>query len=203
LIAEPGSRYQYSGGGYTVLQLIVEEVTKTNFDVWMNAGVLALLGMTESRFGWAEGDDRRAATPYDEYGKPLPRLHFVELAAARPSSRRRAARARSATPRPFTPFRSLAEPAAAAFATQPRIQFGWSSSAARRLDEPLRRHARPLALRRFSNAMRSGRPWTLVDETRPRTSKTTIPTSTGVQQRFTKSTRVKRCDVNCDVGATL
>jgi len=50
VIAEPGSKYQYSGGGYTVVQLLIEDVTGTPFAIWMRDNVLTPLGMLESTF---------------------------------------------------------------------------------------------------------------------------------------------------------
>lgn len=50
VIAEPGSKYQYSGGGYILVQLLIEDVTGTPFAIWMRDNVLIPLGMVESTF---------------------------------------------------------------------------------------------------------------------------------------------------------
>ena len=47
---EPGTRMAYSGGGYAILQLLVEEVTKRPFADYMNETVLQPLGMTTASF---------------------------------------------------------------------------------------------------------------------------------------------------------
>jgi CubicO group peptidase (beta-lactamase class C family) len=47
---EPGLSLAYSGGGYTVLQLLIEEVTHQPFPVYMKESVLQPLGMTKSSF---------------------------------------------------------------------------------------------------------------------------------------------------------
>jgi CubicO group peptidase (beta-lactamase class C family) len=46
----PGLRYQYSGGGTTISQLILQEKTKQPYDEWMRANVLLPLGMENSYF---------------------------------------------------------------------------------------------------------------------------------------------------------
>ncbi len=45
---EPGTKYQYSGGGTTISQLIVEDITGKPYDVFMRETVLKPLGMTGS-----------------------------------------------------------------------------------------------------------------------------------------------------------
>ena len=47
---EPGKSYNYSGGGVTVSQMIVMDITKQPYDVFMKENVLDLLGMTGSSF---------------------------------------------------------------------------------------------------------------------------------------------------------
>ncbi|MBS7670651.1 serine hydrolase domain-containing protein [Croceicoccus gelatinilyticus] len=47
---EPGSGWQYSGGGYTLLQLLVEEVSGQSFSEYMDSAVFAPLGMTRTTF---------------------------------------------------------------------------------------------------------------------------------------------------------
>jgi len=50
IIAEPGSQFSYSNGGYTLLQLAVEEVVGEPFALYMRREVLDKLGMTHSSF---------------------------------------------------------------------------------------------------------------------------------------------------------
>lgn len=82
LVHAPGTKWQYSGGGYTIAQLLVEEVTGRAFADYMRAEVLLPLGMESSDYGWTEKIDRLAATPYDEEGKPIGGPRFTALAAA-------------------------------------------------------------------------------------------------------------------------
>jgi len=81
VVQEPGS-FAYSGGGYTLLQLVVEEVTGEAFAAYMQREVLEPLGMAHSRFGWAEDFQATAATAYDIRGHLLPRYRFTAQAAA-------------------------------------------------------------------------------------------------------------------------
>ncbi len=50
VIHEPGSTFQYSGGGTTMIQLLIEEVTGEKYDVWMQRHVLTPLHMNSSTF---------------------------------------------------------------------------------------------------------------------------------------------------------
>jgi CubicO group peptidase (beta-lactamase class C family) len=80
LLDAPGRRWLYSGGGYSVLQLLVEELTGRPFADVMQTEVLELLGMTASSFRW----HRTAATacPHDADGGQIPDFAFTEQAAA-------------------------------------------------------------------------------------------------------------------------
>lgn len=50
VLFEPGTKYQYSGGGTTVMQQLVIDVTGKPFDEYMQANVLTPLGMHSSSF---------------------------------------------------------------------------------------------------------------------------------------------------------
>ncbi|HEX8135583.1 MAG TPA: serine hydrolase domain-containing protein [Actinomycetes bacterium] len=80
LLEAPGRRWLYSGGGYSVLQLLVEELTGRPFAAFMRTQVLGPLGMTASSFRWR----RTAATarPHDRRGAPSPDFAFAEQAGA-------------------------------------------------------------------------------------------------------------------------
>jgi CubicO group peptidase (beta-lactamase class C family) len=84
LEAAPGSRWKYSGGGYTWAQLLLEEASGASFAEFMQERVLVPLGMTSSFYGWPAGVAEVAARPHDESGEPEPRGGpcFPELAAA-------------------------------------------------------------------------------------------------------------------------
>lgn len=44
----PGSRWRYSGGGYIILQLLIEDLTGRDFEEYMNTEILKPFGMTNS-----------------------------------------------------------------------------------------------------------------------------------------------------------
>jgi CubicO group peptidase (beta-lactamase class C family) len=76
----PGRGWLYSGGGYSLLQLLVEELTGRPFADYMQAQVLEPLGMTASSFRWSR--TAHTARPHDTDGRPLPDFAFAEQAAA-------------------------------------------------------------------------------------------------------------------------
>jgi CubicO group peptidase (beta-lactamase class C family) len=80
LLKAPGRRWLYSGGGYSVLQLLVEELTGQSFADYLWTEVLDPLGMTASSFRWSRTAE--TARPHDAAGRPLPDFAFAEQAAA-------------------------------------------------------------------------------------------------------------------------
>ncbi len=82
----PGSVHRYSGGGYTVLQQLVQDVTGREFPAAMRDLVLAKIEMKESTYEQPlpEGRRKLAATGHGSDGKPIPgRWHtYPEMAAA-------------------------------------------------------------------------------------------------------------------------
>ncbi|MBP0031997.1 MAG: beta-lactamase family protein [Roseofilum sp. Belize BBD 4] len=83
---EPGRNWLYSGGGYTVLQLLIEDVTQESFSDYMKKAILEPLGMRESSFDWeaiaASGRTDRLATSFDEKLQPSPHRRYTATAAA-------------------------------------------------------------------------------------------------------------------------
>jgi len=82
VVAAPGSGWAYSGGGYTLTQLLVEELTGRHFADYMRDAVLRPLGMDHSSFALTPAVLGRAARAYDELGEETPTPRFSELAAA-------------------------------------------------------------------------------------------------------------------------
>ncbi|MBP6014032.1 MAG: beta-lactamase family protein [Alphaproteobacteria bacterium] len=76
----PGTEFKYSGGGYTLLQLLIEEVSGQSFNDYMKAAVLNPLGMTRSTF--VLDDEADVAEFFDERGQPAPHYRFTARAAA-------------------------------------------------------------------------------------------------------------------------
>ena len=83
---EPGTLWRYSGGGYTVLQQLLEDVTGQPFDEFMKQTVLDRLGLLHSTYAQPLPPDRwdEAASAHDASGEPMEGGWHVypEMAAA-------------------------------------------------------------------------------------------------------------------------
>jgi CubicO group peptidase (beta-lactamase class C family) len=77
----PGSEFQYSGGGYTLLQLLIEEVTGLSFESYMQQAVFEPLGMSRSTFIVDGHNAAQLAEFYDLDGSPAIHYRFTSLAA--------------------------------------------------------------------------------------------------------------------------
>jgi CubicO group peptidase (beta-lactamase class C family) len=80
----PGESFRYSGGGTTIVQLLIEDGTDQSFSNFMSAQVLAPLGMTRSHFRHPVIDANAARAHIDEDSIPVVgHSHtYPELAAA-------------------------------------------------------------------------------------------------------------------------
>ena len=79
---EPGSEWRYSGGGYTLLQLLIEEASGRSFEDYMQSAVLEPLGMHRSTFTPDLDRVKNLATIYDVDGTVATHYRFTALAAA-------------------------------------------------------------------------------------------------------------------------
>jgi len=81
---EPGKKYKYSGGGITISQLILTNITNSNYADWMQKNVLEPLGMTNSSYQQPPTAVSNLATGYYGNGKPVKGKYHVypEQAAA-------------------------------------------------------------------------------------------------------------------------
>lgn len=77
---EPGSAWQYSGGGYLILELLVEEVSGRSFDAFMREAVFQPLGMSRSTYEYL-GDVEGSAKSYDRSGQPATMYRYASRAA--------------------------------------------------------------------------------------------------------------------------
>ncbi len=77
----PGEKWSYSGGGYVVLDLLIEEMTGSPAADYLDEAVLAPLGLTASTFRIRADQDPDHATGYDEQCEPLPRYRFPHCTA--------------------------------------------------------------------------------------------------------------------------
>jgi CubicO group peptidase (beta-lactamase class C family) len=79
----PGTKYEYSGGGYAILQLLIEDVSGKPFARYMHDEVFAPLRMSHTTFGWSGDVAATVATPYsDKDGSALPHRLYSALGAA-------------------------------------------------------------------------------------------------------------------------
>lgn len=85
-IYEPSLKYQYSGGGTTISQLIVEDVTGLPYDEYMWKNVLKPIGMINSSYTQppTKTVEKLLATGYYNNGKPVKGKYHIypEQAAA-------------------------------------------------------------------------------------------------------------------------
>jgi CubicO group peptidase (beta-lactamase class C family) len=76
---EPGTRWQYSGEGFVLLQRVVEKIVARPIADYMRTAVLEPLGMTQSTFAWTPEIQNYAALGHDRQGALLERsLAFYE-----------------------------------------------------------------------------------------------------------------------------
>ena len=82
----PGAIWRYSGGGYTVMQLAVEDLTGIPFETFLQQTVLLPLGMMQSTYSNPLPEERhaQASAAYDRSGNIIPGdwHHYPEKAAA-------------------------------------------------------------------------------------------------------------------------
>jgi CubicO group peptidase (beta-lactamase class C family) len=72
LIHEPGSTFAYSGGGFTILELLIEERSGKDFTSFMDEEVLGPLGMPESTFELRPAQRDKVAVGYSAKLEPVP-----------------------------------------------------------------------------------------------------------------------------------
>jgi CubicO group peptidase (beta-lactamase class C family) len=77
----PGSEWRYSGGGYGLLQLVIEEVSGQSFEAYMRQSVLDPLGLDRSTFV-LDDSAPNLATFYDVDGTPASHFRFSAPSAA-------------------------------------------------------------------------------------------------------------------------
>tara|TARA_R110002110_G_scaffold92763_11_gene241995 strand:+ start:390 stop:2177 length:1788 start_codon:yes stop_codon:yes gene_type:complete len=82
IIMEPGTKWKYSGGGFSILQLIIEEVTKQKFEDYMQADILNPLGMTSSSYTIDEKILKSSSLEHNNFGEVIDFELFTAQAAA-------------------------------------------------------------------------------------------------------------------------
>jgi CubicO group peptidase (beta-lactamase class C family) len=66
---EPGSKFGYSGEGFLYLQRVIERVTATPFEEYVQRELLRPVGMTISSYTWQDRYETLAAAGHDKEGK--------------------------------------------------------------------------------------------------------------------------------------
>lgn len=79
-VREPGSEWEYSGGGYLVLELLIEEVTGESFADFMQRRVFDPLRMTRSTYGYL-GDQPQVAPSLTNAGEAVPYYRYAAAGA--------------------------------------------------------------------------------------------------------------------------
>ena len=79
---QPESKWQYSGGGYSILQLVIEEVSGNTFAHYMQKNIFAPLKMKHTSFTIDKRIFKKSAKAYDEEAKEIPLRLFNAQAAA-------------------------------------------------------------------------------------------------------------------------
>ena len=82
IIMEPGTKYKYSGGGFTILQLVIEEVTGEKFEDHMQTKILDPLGMKNSSYSIDAKIKNASSLEHNVYGEVIPFELFTAKAAA-------------------------------------------------------------------------------------------------------------------------
>lgn len=78
---EPGSRWKYSGGGFTLLQLLVEETSGQSFDSFMKETVFKPLNMSSSTYVWNDSLNYMLCEFYEADGSKTSHRYYTSLAA--------------------------------------------------------------------------------------------------------------------------
>ncbi len=78
---EPGSKWKYSGGGFTLLQLLVEETSGQNFNDFMKDSLFSPLKMTSSSYILDDTLKSRLCEFYNFDKSTAPHFYYTSLAA--------------------------------------------------------------------------------------------------------------------------
>jgi CubicO group peptidase (beta-lactamase class C family) len=78
--AEPGKTFEYSGGGFLILQLLIEDVTGESFEAYIQRTILDPAKMQHSSFRFI-GDIPDAAPSLDRGSKPAARFRYAAAGA--------------------------------------------------------------------------------------------------------------------------
>jgi CubicO group peptidase (beta-lactamase class C family) len=80
VVVEPGSEYRYSGGGFALAQLVVENVTGQTFSEFMRSEIFEPLGLRDATYLTLE-QEPLPVVPHDYSGLPLADYRMIEQGA--------------------------------------------------------------------------------------------------------------------------
>lgn len=78
---EPGSEFLYSGGGYLILQLLIEEVSGVQFEDYIQSKIFDPLGMSRSTYA-SMGKLENVSSSYELDGTVAPSFQYASAAAS-------------------------------------------------------------------------------------------------------------------------
>jgi CubicO group peptidase (beta-lactamase class C family) len=78
---EPNSHWKYSGGGFTLLQLLVEETSGQAFNEYMSNNIFKPLNMVSSSYILGDSLKNRLCEFYNTDNTPAPHFYYTSLAA--------------------------------------------------------------------------------------------------------------------------
>lgn len=81
-VGQESGSWRYSGGGYTLLQLLIEEVSGEPFADYMQRAVMVPLGMSRSTYRTGAAGSADLAEFFDAHGQPAPHYRYTAAAAA-------------------------------------------------------------------------------------------------------------------------
>jgi CubicO group peptidase (beta-lactamase class C family) len=80
VVMQPGSKFQYSGGGYTLMQLAIEQKLKRKYEALAAELVFQPLRMASSSVALTPAIVANAAQGHGDDGNPVPMRYYVEQA---------------------------------------------------------------------------------------------------------------------------
>ena len=82
----PGSRWSYSGEGYSYLQSVISELTKMPIEDYMRMNIFDPFDMTSSGYAWNDSFAGKMARPHDIAGTPMENKRSTAADVARYAS---------------------------------------------------------------------------------------------------------------------
>ncbi len=79
---EPGSKFKYSDSGYVLLTAILEKISKTTWDRYLEENIFRPLGMKQTGYRSGEMILKNRASGYDASGKELQNAEPIDISAA-------------------------------------------------------------------------------------------------------------------------